>query len=95
MPKVCGMEGWQGHNQFMDRMDDLPNNAWPLWLAFQKSAGKFQHRKNESSKAYPYPRRLAGLNIVELGALNGPVLPQNPVEKVGGFAPHLFHLALR
>ena len=41
-----------------------------------------------------YPRGLAGPEIVELGGLNGPFLPQNPLEKVGGFAPHLFQWVL-
>ncbi len=50
---------------------------------------------NESSKTYPYPRGRAGPEIVDFGGLNGPLLPQNPLEKVGRFAPHLFQLVLR
>ncbi len=38
----------------------------------------------------PYPRGLAGPEIVDRWGLNGHLLPQNPLEKVGGFAPHLF-----
>ena len=37
----------------------------------------------------------SGLEIVDFCDLNGPVLPQNPLEKVGGFAPHLFQWVLR
>ena len=51
--------------------------------------------KTESSKTYPYPRGLAGLEIVDFEGLNGPLLPQNPPEKVGGFAPHRFQWVLR
>ncbi len=32
----------------------------------------------------------SGPEIVELGVLNGPLPPQNPLEKVGGEAPYLF-----
>ena len=38
----------------------------------------------------PYFRlrnRASGLEIVHFCCLNGPLLPQNPLEKVGGFAP--------
>ena len=41
----------------------------------------------------PYVRlcnRAAGPEIVDFCGLNGPLLPQNQLEKVGGFAPHLF-----
>ncbi len=40
------------------------------------------------------PRGLAGQEIVDLGNLNGPLLLRNPLEKVGGFAPHLFQWVL-
>ncbi len=50
----------------------------------------------ESSKTYLYPRGLAGPEIVRFwGGLNGPLLRQNPLEKVGGEAPHLFQWVLR
>ncbi len=49
----------------------------------------------ESSKIYPYPRGLAGPEIVDLGGLNGPLVPENPLEKVGGEAPYLFQWAWR
>ncbi len=62
-----------------------------------KNSGQtaFRYPANESSKTYPYPRVLAGPEIVDFGGLNGPVLPQNPLEKVGGLAPHLFQWVLR
>ncbi len=41
----------------------------------------------ESSETYPYPRGLAGQEIVDFWNLTGPLLPQNPLEKVGGAAP--------
>ncbi len=44
----------------------------------------------ENSKTYPYPRGLAGPGIVGFWGLNGPLLPQNTLEKVGGFAPNFF-----
>ncbi len=47
-------------------------------------------RPHESSKTCPHPRGLARPEIVDFLGLNGPLLPQNPLEKVGGFAPHLF-----
>ncbi len=50
---------------------------------------------DESSKTHPYPRGLAGPEIVDFGGLSGPRLPQNPLEKVGGEAPHLFQWVLR
>ncbi len=34
--------------------------------------------------------RGSGPEIVGFGGLNDPLLPQNPLEKVGGFAAHLF-----
>ncbi len=49
----------------------------------------------ESSKTYPYPRWLAGPEIVDFGGLNGPILPQNLVEKVGGEAANLFQWFVR
>ncbi len=49
----------------------------------------------ESSKTDPYPRALAGPEIVEFGGLKGLLLPQKLLEKVGGFAPHLFQSVLR
>ncbi len=43
-----------------------------------------------------YSIELPGLKIDDLwGRLNGPHLPQNPLEKVGGFDPHLFQWILR
>ncbi len=36
-----------------------------------------------------------GPDIADLWGLNGPLLPQNPLEKLGGFAPHLFQWVLR
>ena len=33
--------------------------------------------------------------IVGFRGLNGPLLPQNPLEKVGGFAPHLLQWVWR
>ncbi len=39
---------------------------------------------------YPYARWLAGPEIVEFGDLNGPPLPQHPLEKMWGEAPYLF-----
>ncbi len=48
-------------------------------------------RKSSSlgrSKTYPYPQFLAwGKTSSILGARNGPLLPQNPLEKLGGEAP--------
>jgi hypothetical protein len=35
-----------------------------------------------------------GLEIVGLGMQNGPLRPQCPLEKVGGFAPHFFQCVL-
>ena len=49
----------------------------------------------ESSKTFPYPRELAGPEIVDFAGLSGPLLPQNPMEKVGGFAPYFFQWDLR
>ncbi len=49
----------------------------------------------ERSTTYPYPRGLAGPEIVYFGGLNSPLLPQNSLEKMGGFAPHLFQWVLR
>ncbi len=44
----------------------------------------------ENSKTYPYPRGLAGPEIADFGGLNGPLLPQSPLEKAGGEAPSPF-----
>ncbi len=49
----------------------------------------------DSSKTYPYFRGLAGPEIVNLGGPKRPPPTQNPLEKVGGFAPHLFRWVLR
>ncbi len=49
----------------------------------------------ESSRTYPYPRGLAGPEIADFGGLSGSLLPQHPLEKVGGEAPHLFQWVLR
>ncbi len=49
----------------------------------------------ESSKTYPYPRGLAGPKIADFRGRSGPFLPQSPLEKVGGFAPHIFQWALQ
>ena len=38
---------------------------------------------------------LAGTEINDFGILNGPLLEQIPLEKVGGFAHHLFQQILR
>ncbi len=48
--------------------------------------------KSASSTTYPYPGRP---DIVDFGGLNGPLLLQNPLEKVGGEAPYLFPWVLR
>jgi hypothetical protein len=37
----------------------------------------------------------AGLQIVDLGGTSGPLLPQNPLGKVGGEAPRLFQWVFR
>ncbi len=39
---------------------------------------------------FPLGNRPPGPEIVDLGGLSGPLLPQNPLEKVGGFAPPPF-----
>ncbi len=39
--------------------------------------------------------RTSGPELVESWGLNGPLLPLNLLEKVGGEAPNLFELALR
>ena len=39
--------------------------------------------------------KASGAEIADLLGLNGLLLPQNPLEKVGGEAPHIFQLALR
>ena len=49
---------------------------------------------NWGSETYPYPRGWAGPEIVDFWGLNGPLLPQNPLEKVGGEAPHFFQWVL-
>ncbi len=36
-----------------------------------------------------------GPEIADVGGLNGPLLPQSPLEKVGGEAPHLSQWGLR
>jgi hypothetical protein len=46
----------------------------------------------ESSKSYPYPRWLAGPEIADFWGLNGPLLPQSPLEKVGGRSPPPFQV---
>ncbi len=54
-----------------------------------------------SSKTYPYPRFFSsffsglGPGIVDIGGLHGPLLPQDPLEKVGAEAPQLFQWDLR
>ncbi len=58
-------------------------------------SGRVEAAIYESSKTYPYPRGLIGPKIVYFWGLNGRLLPQNPLEKVGSFAPHLFQWALR
>ncbi len=44
--------------------------------------------------SYPYPRGLAGPEIVDFGGLHGPFQPKNPLGMVGGEAPHLFQWVL-
>jgi hypothetical protein len=63
-----------------------------IWIAFPAQG---PGTLIESSKTYPYPRGLAGPEIVDFGGLTDPLLPQNPLEKVGGEAPHLFQWVLR
>ncbi len=50
------------------------------------------------SRCFPcvvFPGELAGPEIVYFGGLNGHLLPQNPLEKVGGEAPQLLKRVLR
>ncbi len=49
-----------------------------------------------SSETYPYSRGLAGPEIADFWGLNGPLLPQNPLEKVGVLRPEkpTFQLSL-
>ncbi len=61
----------------------------------EPSTGEARKTLYESSTTYPYPRGLAGPEIVDFGVLNGPLLPQSRLERVGGEAPHLFQWVLR
>ncbi len=54
--------------------------------------GRFQWELQDWSLS---PVSGLGPEIVDFGGLNGPLLPQNPLEKVGGFPPHLFQCVLR
>ncbi len=49
---------------------------------------------DESSKTYPYPRGLAGPEIVEFRGLNAPSYRKAQLEKVGGEAPHILKWVL-
>ncbi len=71
--------------------ETAPPKAQPLLPRFRESLMArdtercfSQAASVASSKTYPYPRGLAGPEIDDFGDLNGPVLPQNPLKKVGG-----------
>ncbi len=50
---------------------------WPRAGFRGKFGTSFRSAYIERSKTYPFPRGLAGPEIVDLGGLNGPLLPQN------------------
>ncbi len=61
---------------------------------FFSAGGRERKLYAEVLRVFLFDPGRAGLEIVDFAGLNGPLLQQNPLEKVGGQAPHLFQWVL-
>ncbi len=82
--------------RFTDRREEAPvEEVADKGKKKDKAKEKGEELQSKSSKTYRHPPGLAGTEIVDFQGVNGPLLPQSPLEKVGGFAPQLFQWVLR
>ncbi len=62
--------------------------------ATNSTRSRAPHSDSTGLKHFRLRNSACGPAIVDVWALNAPLLPQNTLEKVGGEAPHLFHSGL-